>query len=1083
MQVNQEKRLKKFSKEMSLFKTHPNYNDIKELYINNVIKTIVSAEKAINKIRITKKGLVYKNSIGAQEKVVKQTQQLEQSAKDKYFLKMEKDLLALDKNKKESVTFTFADFKYINLDIKDFIKKFIGLTNKINANKKLMVNIDGQYYALNDETKKRFYDYVKNYEVVDVEAFTPSDAQYFTRLIERKTMIVSIIKPKAKYNKASGEFFKYLNKTDIDLSEYQIYNKEQFNVVEHSDCCLHYALEKSGLSNEKLSTIKVLIKNRNIPLSDIEKICKSIKVCISVKKLSGDRNKTFIYGKEYTEKYELGLIEEHYFTLKSTLYTSYSINNYWTIKDIKNFGNIINDKMERKNNRFIDSFDLITIFINKKNEYLETMTLDNCNIANTQFYDKISDDILNLEYDEELFCQTVVKDKKEIKSKFTQTIYFDFETYKNDNNQHIPYLLCAQFVSTIFKNKTYIKTYFGIDCGLQMLKDINQHSILIAHNVSYDYRFIIDYLFDVNEISRGSKLIGCNAKFCRLMGDTYDIKIKDSYHLIGQPLRNFSKIFNLDVKKEVMPYDLYNEQNINNKWVNLDECLKFVKDNDKNDFINNVKQWDLLNIENEVDIITYSKKYCELDVIVLSQGYKIFSTWMNEHFKIDCDECLTIASLAHKYLLNTGCYNDVYELGGVPQTFIQGCVVGGRTMTNNNEMQTFNLDNDSSKKMQDFDAVSLYPSAMKRMKGFLKGKPKVLKNLTYQFLKQQDGYFVEIKIKSVGVKRDFSLMSYKNEEGIRMFSNDMINKIIKVDKCTLEDLIEFQQIDFDIVRGYYFNQGYNNKINDVIQYIFSKRLELKKVKNPAELTYKLIMNNAYGKSIMKPIENEIKLFTDKNEFDVYIDRNYNWISSFNTFGIRDNKYRVKVIKKLNDHFNICQVGVEILSMSKRIMNEVMALSEDNNLKIYYQDTDSMHLEEKDIDILQQKFNEKYNRELIGKGMGQFHSDFDLKGVEEAHASRSIFLGKKSYIDELKGVDSEGKVKTGYHIRMKGIPNSCIEYTSKLLGLNNPFELYEKLMNGEQVSFDLTEGGKKANFEFTKDYKIITKTDFTRNIKF
>jgi hypothetical protein len=72
MQVNKEKRLKKFSKEMSLFKTHPNYNDIKELYINNVIKTIVSAEKAINKIRITNKGQVYKSSVNAQQKVVKQ---------------------------------------------------------------------------------------------------------------------------------------------------------------------------------------------------------------------------------------------------------------------------------------------------------------------------------------------------------------------------------------------------------------------------------------------------------------------------------------------------------------------------------------------------------------------------------------------------------------------------------------------------------------------------------------------------------------------------------------------------------------------------------------------------------------------------------------------------------------------------------------------------------------------------------------------------------------------------------------------------------------------------------------------------
>ena len=40
------------------------------------------------------------------------------------------------------------------------------------------------------------------------------------------------------------------------------------------------------------------------------------------------------------------------------------------------------------------------------------------------------------------------------------------------------------------------------------------------------------------------------------------------------------------------------------------------------------------------------------------------------------------------------------------------------------------------------------------------------------------------------------------------------------------------------------------------------------------------------------------------------------------------------------------LGIGILSMSKRIMNEVICLVEDLNIKIFYQDTDSMHLFEK-----------------------------------------------------------------------------------------------------------------------------------------
>ena len=37
-------------------------------------------------------------------------------------------------------------------------------------------------------------------------------------------------------------------------------------------------------------------------------------------------------------------------------------------------------------------------------------------------------------------------------------------------------------------------------------------------------------------------------------------------------------------------------------------------------------------------------------------------------------------------------------------------------------------------------------------------------------------------------------------------------------------------------------------------------------------------------------------------------------------------------------------GVSLLSMSKRIMNEIMCLAEDLGIKIYYQDIDSMHRE-------------------------------------------------------------------------------------------------------------------------------------------
>ena len=110
-------------------------------------------------------------------------------------------------------------------------------------------------------------------------------------------------------------------------------------------------------------------------------------------------------------------------------------------------------------------------------------------------------------------------------------------------------------------------------------------------------------------------------------------------------------------------------------------------------------------------------------------------------------------------------------------------------------------------------------------------------------------------------------------------------------------------------------------------------------------------------------------------------------------------------KSFLHHFSSPPVGCNILSMSKRIMNEVMCLAEDNGISIFYQDTDSMHIPHNDISRLSNLFEMKYNRKLIGKNMGQFHTDFSLndkngKPCKDITAVACVFNGKKCYIDEL-----------------------------------------------------------------------------------
>ena len=94
------------------------------------------------------------------------------------------------------------------------------------------------------------------------------------------------------------------------------------------------------------------------------------------------------------------------------------------------------------------------------------------------------------------------------------------------------------------------------------------------------------------------------------------------------------------------------------------------------------------------------------------------------------------------------------------------------------------------------------------------------------------------------------------------------------------------------------------------------------------------------------------------------------------------------------------------------------------------------------------------------------------------------MGKKCYLDVLEGTDKEtGKIKTGLHIRMKSIPNSCIHYTANKEYGGSVVALYEDLMNGAEVGFDLLEGGAKCKFKNNKDISIESREEFVRYICF
>ena len=1008
-------------------------------------------------------------------------------------------------------------------DLEYILNKLTGVKGKI------MLEIGGRFYTVDANKINKMLKHLTDYYVAGEEIQGSDEEALISQILTELNVSISRVNSNGKSSN-NGGFFKYYNKTNIDLTEFGIYNKSPEN---YSENCLIQSFVSYGLDPVTINSIRSMVIPNNpneasfkyVPTNKLTKICEEFKLFITVKK----SNKCAVPTNKYPSKYkkcpdgytqiDLGLIDNHYFYIKQVPINQYALENYFDLCDTPGF-ETIKSANGRKDKRYTNSFNAIIYMFENKEKFLTEIPYED--LLNTQYHD-LAKTITSLEYDDN--C-VKINELKEPSKKEIINVFFDFETITT--SKHTAYM-CS-----IYDDET-IKTFHGEKSGKLVLDHLFYKYYLddpkitiklIAHNAGYDFAFIQKFLTITNIIQRGHNVMNATGKYWGRRGNGMNVIIQDSYSIITMPLSGFPDAFGLNGKKEVIPYKLYTRKNVEKKYIPVDDlmpyCIQQVKENNigkvitdkdynlfKTEMIDNAREWKCLNRdETEMDIIKYSKMYCERDVEILKQGYNMFGGYLNE-LGCDIDDYISSAQFANNYMLKEGVFDDVYKLSSTPREFIMKSMVGGRVMCCENKKQ------DITGSIDDFDAVSLYPSAMKRLDGYLKGVPRVIhdnqKNMS--FLDSCDGYFVKIKISKVGIRRKFPCISYINKDGIRTWTNDP-EDFVYVGKIGLEDLIRFQQVEFDIIEGYYYCEGRNNILGEVIGNLFEKRKQQKEKENKIEQVYKLIMNSSYGKTLLKPFEDEIK-FMPQSKLDDYVDKNYNMMKYYEPIETANEDYkRYKVVmeKSINNHYNNAHAGCEVLEMSKRIMNEVMCLSEDLGLDIYYQDTDSIHIKTDAIETLADEYFKRYNRDLIGEGMGQFHTDFSSKIITgntyynkhkdhtitinfktkqekdgwletnkgykrkpEIHSKRHIALGKKCYIDELFGKDFKGNDVVDFHIRMKGVPNKSILYKAQT-ERRDVMEIYESMLKCKEEAFDLNCGGYKINFKHGGDYSITTNTE-------
>ena len=380
--------------------------------------------------------------------------------------------------------------------------------------------------------------------------------------------------------------------------------------------------------------------------------------------------------------------------------------------------------------------------------------------------------------------------------------------------------------------------------------------------------------------------------------------------------------------------------------------------------------------------------------------------------------------------------------------------------------------NEKNEKLVWFDVNSLYPEAITQLKGYPKGKPKniPIEDLkSKKFMKYADEYYLKILIKKVKNKLYFPLLTKIGENGERLWINNMENEEIYIDRISLEELIKYHDIEFEVKTGVMFNEGYNDKIGKVIKKLYDLRTKYKKEKNPVQLLYKLMLNTAYGKTIQKPKDSRILWRRNNQTTEKNLIKTFGESIQYISTSKNSNMFKAKIRIGILNHWAMPHCGSLVLSQSKKIMNKFLVEFEDYS---YYTDTDSIFITETGYNILKEKYPE-----MIGDELGQLKEENHLSG-NLVRITKAMFLAPKTYW--VREENEKGEVYDKFV--MKGIPQSSIDKVLNQKFNGNPETMFYALINRKNgVLFDLLDGGDKVRMDFSTINAVINLDEFNRRI--
>lgn len=625
---------------------------------------------------------------------------------------------------------------------------------------------------------------------------------------------------------------------------------------------------------------------------------------------------------------------------------------------------------------------------------------------------------------------------KNNKVKFNNVLAFDFETYKDEHNNAIPFCVC---VYGRLKGKEVKKKFYGLGCEDELVdyfysirtqtnrsksnskKSIDNIYIYGFNNAAFDNIFIYQKLYKVDPSTR-YVISGSTIKYISID----NIKIMDIRLQYAGSLKSVARAFKLDIEKDIYPYTFPNSNNLN-----------YVGEVPEHKYWKKPKYYDICKERTGgvFDLKKYTTKYCLLDCeltyeIAIKHLGECTGKCNNKNFNVA--DCPTSAGLSLKMF--NQCFQSDYLSQSDEKIVAKEKLAykGGRTEVFKKKFKA-----EGKERLFYYDINSSYPSSM-------------TEEMPFKYHRTETYATDPRVIKPEGILVPYNL--YLAKVVYNGDNKEFIPNILVRDEKSNE-IIAVKETDFTYQWGCELIEAFNNGcevyLRECVMYkpkkvfdkfanhFYNERLKVKSTNVAKAMFYKTVMNSLYGKFGQR-VFNKVGMASNCTEM-------YRQIEG-------DNKILLNIItakdliiyeyKERNAEFEsvgkLMRFASYITALSRCKLSKLMRDVGHEN--VYYCDTDSVFTSVKPSDdFIDQTVLGKWKMECNPIHKAIFLAPklytYETEDGEKCKKAKGITAKKVNFDDYEKLVDgSIDSISQMNHMFFRSLNNVRIEAQERTIGV-------------------------------------------------